>query len=110
MIGLAVRALLGLSLAFAVVAGTAASWGGLDERTWQVGRAYPFAMFALLVLIVGLTQAPSATGSASPSSKGSFVEGRKHGRWYVYDKRGQCISVEDWEHGTLVSAKPQGRT
>jgi hypothetical protein len=104
-LGLVWRVLLALSLGFALVAAAAASWWVLDERTWQVGRAYPFAMFALLVLIMGLAHAGSAARSTGPKSIGSFVDGQKHGRWYVYDDSGQCVSMEDWEHGALVSAK-----
>ena len=105
-LGLVWRLLLGLALGFAIVAGAAASWWILDERAWQVGRTYPFAMFALLVLIIGLTQAATAARTAGSTSSGSFVDGKKHGRWYVYDDTGQCVSMEDWEHGALVSAKP----
>jgi len=110
LLGLVLRRLLGVALGFALLAAAAASFWICDEGTWHVGRAYTLGMFALAVLITGLAQAASATRSAAPSSVGSFVDGRKHGRWYVYDGRGQCVSMEDWEHGTLVSAKPQGRS
>jgi hypothetical protein len=110
LLGLVLRRLLGLALGFALLAAAAASFWIFDERTWHVGRAYTLGMFALAVLITGLAQAASAARSAAPSSIGSFVDGRKHGRWYVYDDRGQCVSMEDWEHGTLVSSKPQGRS
>jgi hypothetical protein len=109
-LGLVWRFLLTLSLGFAMVAGAAASAWILDARAWQVGRAYPFAMFALLVLIMGLAAGVSSTRSVGPKSKGSFVDGQKHGRWYVYDDGGDCVSMEDWEHGVLVSSKPVGRS
>ena len=107
LLGLVVRPLLVLALGFAMLAAAAASWWIFDERAWHVGRAYTLGMFALLVLITGLAQAASAGRSAAPSSTGSFVDGRKHGRWYAYDESGRCILMEDWEHGTLVSSTPQ---
>lgn len=109
-LGFVWRFLLTLSLGFAMVAGAAASAWILDARPWQVGRAYPFAMFALLVLIMGLAAGLSSTRSVGPKSKGGFADGQKHGRWYVYDEGGDCVSMEDWEHGVLVSSKPVGRS
>ena len=109
-LGLVWRILLALSLGFAMVAAAAASAWVLDARAWQVGRAYPFAMFGVLVLIMGLASGVSSTRSVGPKSKGNFVDGQKHGRWYVYDEGGGCVSMEDWEHGVLVTSKPVGRS
>jgi len=110
LLGLVWRFLLALALGFAMVAAAAVSWWILEERTWQVGRAYPFAMFALLVLIMGLAAAMSSIRSVAAKSTGNFVDGRKHGRWYVYDDGGNCTSMEDWDNGVLVSETPVKRS
>ena len=106
LIGLMLRQVMTVAIVLAVCAGAALSWWMSDQSEWFAGRAYTLAMFALVVMIVGLAQ---GAASAGPSAKsvGSFVDGKKHGRWYVYDDGGKCIAMEDWEHGTLVSTKPQ---
>jgi hypothetical protein len=108
-LGLVWRILLPLSLGFAMAAAAASSWWVLDARTWQVGRTYPFALFALVVLMIGLARAGSGPRASGAKSTGNFVGGQKDGRWYVYDDSGQCVGMEDWDHGTLLSAKPLRR-
>jgi hypothetical protein len=40
------------------------------------------------------------------NARGELDDGRKHGRWHVYDDRGRCIAIEEWEHGELVRSSP----
>ncbi len=107
LLGLVVRGLLAPAVGVAIMAAATVSWWIFDESEWNAGRAYTLGMFALLVLIAGLAQAATATRSVRSSNRGEFVDGQKHGRWYVYNDRGQCIAMEDWQHGTLVSSLPQ---
>lgn len=71
------------------------------------GRAYTLAMIGLATIAAGVTQALMVpivrTGR---DARGELVNGRKHGRWHVYDDRGTCIAIEEWEHGTLVASSP----
>lgn len=93
------------ALACAFSGAVVASAWVFSQTDMGAGRAYTLAMIGLATIAAGVTQALMVpimrTGR---NARGEFVDGRKHGRWHVYDARGTCVVIEEWEHGELVKS------
>lgn len=107
--GLLARWALYLSIVFAALAAFCACAWILLEREVQAGPAFTIAIAGLVAVAAGATQILMVpVASTRPRELGDFVDGLKHGRWHIYDDRGVCVAIEEWDRGRLVARRPVG--
>lgn len=68
-----------------------------------LGRGYVLGMVSLGLVAVATAMLLSMPHRKTPREIGEVVDGKKHGRWHVYDTDGTCIAIEEWDHGTLLN-------